>query len=114
MSAFKQRSDSRLDNGRITIVSQFLSVPGVIDPNVEQKSYAIPRGFVCQTALILPRAMKQLPVPRDRKRWLRKRQWLLHVADTREGGRAWRQARDETGDRERRSSENHSFAGGYL
>jgi hypothetical protein len=48
-----------------------------------------------QTALILPRAMKQLPVPRDRKRWLRRRQWLLHVADTREGGRAWRQARDE-------------------
>jgi hypothetical protein len=23
------------------------------------------------------------------------RQWLLHVADTRESGRAWRQARDE-------------------
>ena len=40
--------------------------------------------------------MKQLPVPRDRKRWLRKRQWLLHVADTREGGRAWRKARDES------------------
>jgi hypothetical protein len=46
--------------------------------------------------------MKQLPVPRDRKRWLRTRQWLLHVADTREGGRACRQARDEKGDHERR------------
>jgi hypothetical protein len=71
-------------------MSQFLSVPGdwvYCDPTEEQKSYAIPRDFVCQTALIIPRAMKQLPVPRDRKRWLRKRLWLLHVADTREGGR---------------------------
>ena len=32
---------------------------------------------------------------RETKRCLRTRQWLLHVADTREGGRAWRQARDE-------------------
>ena len=32
---------------------------------------------------------------RETKRCLRTRQWLLHVADTQEGGRAWRQARDE-------------------
>ncbi len=82
-----------------TIVSAhpFLSVQGVwvyCYPTEKQKSYAIPRGFMCQTALILPRAMKQLPVPRDRKRWLRTRQWLLHVADTREGWQTCRQARD--------------------
>jgi hypothetical protein len=71
-------------------MSQFLSVPGdwvYCDPTEEQKSYAIPRGFVCQTALILPRAMKQLPVPRDRKKVAEKET----VAPTRRrhtGGRA--------------------------
>ena len=39
--------------------------------------------------------MKTNCLLRETKRCLRTRQWLLHVADTGEGGRAWRQARDE-------------------
>jgi hypothetical protein len=62
-------------------VSQFLSVPGVwvyCDPNVGQKSYAIPRGF---ESFVLVQAV------------------IKTVAPTR---RRHRQARDEKGDRERR------------
>jgi len=40
-------------------------------------------------------AMKTNCRLRETKRGLRTRQWLLHGADTREGGRAWRQTRDE-------------------
>jgi hypothetical protein len=80
-------------------VSQCACKFGFIDdPKTGQKSYAKPRGFVCRMrARNEPTAGCERP-----KRCLRTRQWLLHVADTREGGRAWRQARDEKGDRERR------------
>jgi hypothetical protein len=66
-----------------THTSQFLSVPGLKTHHPTARN-------------------ETTDGPRAKKVLRKKRQWLLHVADTREGGRAWRQTRDEKGDSERR------------
>jgi len=64
---------------------------GFIDDTKRDKNPTLNREVLCAECV---RAMKTNCRLRETKRCLRTRQWLLHVADTREGGRAWRQARD--------------------
>ena len=74
-------------------LSQCAGSSGLLTIQKRDKNPTLNREVLC--AKMRARNENQLPVARDQKRCLRTRQWLLHVADTREGGRAWRQARDE-------------------
>ena len=73
-------------------VSQCAGSSGLLTIQKRDKNPALNREVLCAKMRARNETNCRL---RETKRCLRTRQWLLHVADTREGGRAWRQARDE-------------------